>query len=124
MEYTWSEDTLRIVARVFKTFVKAYELRAGSPRDFENHGSNEDFIIVDQHLGNEALHDMIVRWATELSSSGLPIVATSIGRIEALQLLGAGWDTRVFKARTTDNMEVVIKYGLSRNHLQRESQVL
>jgi serine/threonine protein kinase len=51
-------------------------------------------------------------------------VTTTIGDVEACQLLGAGSDTVIFEGRTTSNVPVVIKYSLRDPPLKREAETL
>jgi len=142
-DYIWNEETIEIIGKVFKTFRSNFPLKAGaSPGVFGNIGPNsriDNFITSDsvmeqatrpsdfntnQGVRNRALYNVILEWATKLSTYGLPIVATTIGDIEACRLLGAGSDTVIFEGRTTSNVPVVIKYSLRDPPLKREAETL
>jgi serine/threonine protein kinase len=84
---------------------------AASPRDLE------------QLALNEALYREIIAEAERLSSSGLPVVTTTIGDIEACRILGMGSNSVVFAARTND-VQVAIKYALANGPLKREANAL
>jgi len=122
-DYEWNQDTLKVLGRVFKTFKMAGRIRGGaSPRDPGNPDTSRD-IIEEQRATNEALYSVIIDWAKRLSSFGLPVVATTVGDIEARRILGMGSNTVVFAGRTND-VEVAIKYALDSGPLKHEANAL
>ncbi|CAG8642576.1 3806_t:CDS:2, partial [Paraglomus brasilianum] len=138
-DFAWSQecetaysgrDTLRILARVFKTFITIDLRAAASPRNFGNIGSTKDIssmasynsgfnILFDRRARTEALYEMLVE-------HGLPFVTTADGDIKASRLLGLGSDTVIFEARTVCNERVALKFsfGFTSEVLERESQAL
>jgi serine/threonine protein kinase len=70
-----------------------------------------------------AVDEAIVSGAERLSSFGLPVVKTTIGDIEAHQILGRGSNTVVFAGRTND-VQVAIKYAQLIGPLKREANAL
>ena len=135
----WSQETLLIVGRVFKTFAQAEigRLRANaSPRELESFFPDKDIANVDspnttstsfthRHLNiNKGLYNVILQWAVKRSQFGLPIVSTSIGEVEAYRILGTGSSSIVFEAYTPENVRVALKYSLDDRCLEREVQML
>ena len=136
----WSQETLLIVGRVFKTFAQANigRLRANaSPRELESFFPDKDIANVDspnttstsfthRHLNiNKGLYNVILQWAVKRSQFGLPIVLTAgIGEVEAYRILGTGSSSIVFEAYTPENVRVALKYSLDDRYLEREVQML
>jgi predicted Ser/Thr protein kinase len=90
------------------------------PRDLENPDTNGD-VIEEQRA--EGSYGMIIDRAERLSSFGLPIVTTTIGDIEAHQILSNGSNNVVFAGRTND-VQVVIKYAFISGPLKYEANIL
>ena len=114
-DYEWNQDTLEVLGRVFKTF----KMRVADPG---NSDAGRD-MIEEQQATNEAFYSVIIDSERLSESSGLPVVATTIGDIEARRFLGMGSNTVVF-AGLMNGAEVAIKYFLDRGPLRREANAL
>ncbi len=102
-DYYWSQNTLSILARVFKTFTTINLRASASPRNFGNMGSSKDIssnistassnpfeVLLNRRLRTKVMYELLVE-------HGLPFVRTADGNIKATQLLGLGSDSVIFK---------------------------